>query len=84
MNKIVSLADSQPARTYFYPVVIAIVAYLVSRGVIDSDTASWITGIVAAVVGVGATESVHAAVRPKAVPPAAAAPSDHGESHDPS
>lgn len=64
MNKVISLFESQPARMYFYPAVLAIIAYLVSRGVLDSDAADWITSIVAAVVGVGATETVHAKVRP--------------------
>ena len=66
MNKVLSIVESQPARVYIYPCVLAIVAYLVSRGVIDSDAASWITGIVSAVVGVGATEAVHARVVPVA------------------
>lgn len=69
MNKVISLAESQSARMYFYPAVFAVVAYLVSRGTLDHDTADWITSIVAAAVGIGATESVHAAVRPKSAPP---------------
>jgi hypothetical protein len=60
VNKVVSIVDSQPARAFIYPCVLAIVAYLVGRGIIDSDTASWITGIVAAAVGAGAAETVHA------------------------
>jgi len=68
MNKVISLAESQPARVYFYPAVVAMVAYLASRGTLDHDTADWITSIVAAMVGVGATESVHASVRPKSLP----------------
>ncbi|MEU6580678.1 hypothetical protein [Nocardia sp. NPDC046763] len=62
MKSVTSWAQSQPARLYFYPAVVAIVAYLVSRGILDSDTADWITGIVAAGVGIGATETVHASV----------------------
>ena len=68
MNKVISLVESQPARMYFYPAVLGVVAYLVSRGTLDHDTADWISSIVAAVVGIGATESVHAAVRPKSAP----------------
>ncbi len=79
MNKVVSLVESQPARFYIYPGLLALVAYLVSKGWVDSDTASWITGIITAAVGIGATETVHAKVIPSYVvkaltPPAPVAP----------
>lgn len=89
MNKLVRIVESQPARAYIYPGVLGIVAYLVGKGVIDSDTASWITGIVAAVVGIGATETVHAKVIPSYVvrtalrpAPAATPPSPPGAADD--
>lgn len=62
MKNVVTLAHSQPVRIVFYPLLLALVAYLSTRGIVDSDTADWITAIIAAVLGIGGTEQVHAAV----------------------
>ncbi len=64
MNKVMSLLESQPLRTRLYPVLGLVVAYLVSAGLISSDTADLVGGLLTVILGVAATESAHANVKP--------------------
>lgn len=56
--------DSEPIRTRVYPVLVVLVGYLTVRGFLDSDTASLVLALVAAVIGATATESGRARVSP--------------------
>lgn len=56
--------DSEPIRTRVYPVLVPLVGYLAARGVLDSDTASLVLALVAAVVGGVAIEAGRARVSP--------------------
>lgn len=82
MNKVISTIESQPVRIIFYPLVTAVVLYLVSKGVMDSDTENWIIGIVAAAIGYPATAAAHKlATKPViAATPIAAVPESTPES----
>lgn len=61
-NSITSLLDSEPVLTRVGPVVLAIVGYLVAKGMVDEDTANLIVALAVAVVGSGAMVSARARV----------------------
>lgn len=56
--------DSEPIRTRVYPVLVVVAGYLAVKGVLDSDTASLVLGLAAALVGGVATEAGRARVSP--------------------
>jgi len=67
--RVLALLDSEPVRTRLYPVVVILIGYLVTRGVLDNDTANLVASIAAAILGVGAVEATRVAVVPKAMMP---------------
>lgn len=64
MDRILSWVDAEPVLTRVGPVVLAVVAYLVARGLIDQDTADLFVALAGAVVGGGAVVGTRAAVTP--------------------
>lgn len=61
-NSIMSLLDSEPVLTRIGPVVLAIVGYLVTKGLLDQDTANFLVALAVAVVGSGALVSARSRV----------------------
>ncbi|MFC9769076.1 hypothetical protein [Rhodococcus jostii] len=64
MNVLRTLRNSEPVRLYVYPILAVLIGILVARGVIDAEAADLITGAVALILGVGATEAARAKVTP--------------------
>lgn len=65
-NSIMSLLDSEPVLTRVGPIVLAVVLYLVAKGILDQDTADLFVAVAGAVVGGGAVVGARAAVTPAA------------------
>ena len=63
MSKLLILR-SEPVRAVLYPLVLGLAAWLVAKGVIDDTTALWVTGGVAAALGLPATEFIRNSVSP--------------------
>lgn len=59
-----SLLTSEPVRVYTYTVAVAVLALLVSFGLVKSDEVQVILGVLGAVLVVGGGEAVRANVSP--------------------
>lgn len=66
MNRLRTLFREEPIATRVGPAVVLIAGYLLTRGVIDSDTADLITALVALIAGGGAVVGARALVFPMA------------------
>jgi len=66
MSSILDKLRSEPVRTILYPLVVILFGVLVTRGIIDSSTAGILAAVVAALLGVTATETARAKVVPLA------------------
>lgn len=53
---IAKLRASEPIRLFVYPALLALVVYLVGRGLVDAELADIITGAAALVLGIPAAE----------------------------
>lgn len=64
MDFLKSLRANEPLRTTVYPMLVFLAGMLVATGKIDLDTSNLVLGIIAAVLGVGATEVARSQVTP--------------------
>lgn len=53
---IAKLRASEPVRLFVYPALLALVVYLVGRGLVDAELADIITGVAALALGIPAAE----------------------------
>lgn len=72
MNAVLSAIRSNPVRSIIYPLLAILVGTLVARGTIDSSVADIITGVVAVIIGIPATEITRSKVSPFGVEPGSA------------
>lgn len=56
--------NSEPVRTLAYPVLLALVGYLVTKGFVDGETGDIIIGALAGLVGAGGIEGARNRVTP--------------------
>lgn len=64
MKVLTKLRSSEPVRLYVFPLLVVLVGTLVTKGVLDGDTATLVIGLVTAVLGLGAQEVARAKVTP--------------------
>lgn len=80
MDALKKLLGDEPLITRLGPVILAIVAYLVTRGVVDTDTADLITAVVVAIGGGGLLAAARGIVwTPNSVAKLSAGHSSDGE-----
>lgn len=72
MRALAWVRANEPVRLLVYPVLVALVGYLVVRGTIDADMAQIVTAAIALVLGVPFAEAARARVTPNTKVPAAA------------
>lgn len=72
MNAVLAAIRSNPVRSIIYPLLAILVGTLVARGTIDSSVADIITGVVAVIIGIPATEITRSKVSPFGVEPGSA------------
>jgi hypothetical protein len=68
MNKVLAILHSEPVRALLYPLLVALIGYGVTKGIVSSDTSSFILAVLAAMLGLPAVESARRRVSP--TPPA--------------
>ncbi|MBF6296562.1 hypothetical protein IU459_03280 [Nocardia amamiensis] len=71
MNKVLTTLRSEPVRALLYPLLVAVIGYGVTKGVVSADASGFILAVVAAALGLPAVESARHRVSP--------APPDSGE-----
>lgn len=64
----ISILRSEPVRMLLHPLILALVAYLVTKGILDSNTSQIVLAVVAAVLGIPAVEAARARVTPVKTP----------------
>ncbi|WP_454196136.1 hypothetical protein [Nocardia sp. Marseille-Q1738] len=64
MNAILTALRSEPVRALLYPLLVALIGYGVTRGVVSADTSGFILAVVAAALGLPAVESARHRVSP--------------------
>lgn len=70
MSALARLRAAEPVRLFVYPALLALVVYLVGRGIVDAELADVITGAVALLLGVPLAE----VARSKVTAPASLGP----------
>ncbi|MTE16291.1 hypothetical protein [Nocardia aurantiaca] len=68
MNKLLSIAHSEPVRVLLYPLLVALIGYGVTKGIISSDASGVILAVLAAGLGIPAVESARSRVNPASPP----------------
>ncbi|MEU2038423.1 hypothetical protein [Nocardia niwae] len=71
MNKVITILHSEPVRALLYPLLVVLIGYAVTKGLVSSDLSAFVLAIVAAALGLPAVESARHRVSP--------APPDSGE-----
>lgn len=71
MNNVITILRSEPVRALLYPLLVALIGYGVTKGVVSSDLSGFVLAVVAAVLGLPAVEAARHRVSP--------APPDSGE-----
>lgn len=64
MNTVLTILHSEPVRTLLYPLLVAVIGYGVTTGVVSSDMSGFLLAVLAAVLGLPAVESVRRRVSP--------------------
>lgn len=64
MNKVLTTLRSEPVRALLYPLLVAVIGYGVTRGVVSADASGFILAVVAAALGLPAVESARHRVSP--------------------
>ncbi|WP_067479637.1 hypothetical protein [Nocardia amamiensis] len=64
MNKVITTLRSEPVRALMYPLLVPLIGYGVTSGVVSADTSGFILAVVAAALGLPAVESARQRVSP--------------------
>ena len=64
MNRILTMLRSEPVRSLLYPVLVALIGYGVTTGVLTSDMSGLFIAVLAAALGLPAVESARRRVSP--------------------
>lgn len=67
MNKVLTILHSEPVRVLLYPLLVALIGYGVTEGILSSDTSGVILAVLAAALGIPAVESARSRVNPAPV-----------------
>jgi hypothetical protein len=64
MNKVLTILRSEPVRALLYPLLVAVIGYGVTKGVLSSDMSGFVLAVLAAALGLPAVESARQRVSP--------------------
>jgi hypothetical protein len=59
---VTNILESEPVRTKVYPLLVLVVGYLLTKGILDGATVDFILAGMATLVGVGGIESARGSV----------------------